>query len=98
MKFRKKPIIIEAFQYDGDLMNSEGEYYVPEWATDAFLDDTLFYDSPQDKNEPPYELYVSTLEGDMLVRVNDYVIQGVNGEIYPCKPDIFEKTYEKVEE
>jgi hypothetical protein len=40
-------------------------------------------------------LYVKTLEGTHHARVGDYIIQGVNGEIYPCKPDIFEKTYEK---
>ena len=98
MKYRKKPIVIEAFQYDGDLMNSEGEYYVPSWAVDAFIDDVLLYDSKTKKNKPPYELYVNTLEGKMLVNVNDYIIQGVNGEIYPCKPDIFEKTYELAEQ
>ena len=42
------------------------------------------------------DLYVKTLEGTHHARVGDYIIQGVNGEIYPCKPDIFEKTYEKV--
>ena len=97
MKYRKKPIVIEAFQYDGDLMNSEGEYYVPDWAVDAFINDVLLYDCKTKKNKPPYELYVNTLEGKMLVNVNDYVIRGVNGELYPCKPDIFEKTYEIVE-
>lgn len=41
-------------------------------------------------------VYIKTLEGDMLVSIGDFVIQGVNGEFYPCKPDIFEKTYEEV--
>ena len=41
-------------------------------------------------------LYVNTLEGDMLVNKGDYIIKGVNGEVYPCKPDIFHKTYEVV--
>lgn len=41
---------------------------------------------------------IKTLEGDHYVIENDWIIQGVNGEYYPCKPDIFEKTYEKVEE
>ena len=79
-------------------MNSDGEYYVPDWAIDAFIDDILFYDSPTNKNEAPYELYVKTLEGNMMVGVGDYVIQGINGELYPCKTDIFEKTYDVVEE
>ncbi|MEI3611620.1 hypothetical protein [Pseudogracilibacillus sp. SO30301A] len=42
-------------------------------------------------------LVIPTLEGDMLAVENDYIIKGVNGEFYPCKPDIFEKTYELVE-
>jgi len=42
-------------------------------------------------------LYIPTLEGNMIVSKNDYIIKGVNGEFYPCKPDIFKKTYEKVE-
>lgn len=42
-------------------------------------------------------LKIKTLEGNMLVSTDDYIIKGVNGEFYPCKPDIFEKTYEKVE-
>ena len=43
-------------------------------------------------------IYIRTLEGNMLVSAGDYVIKGVNGEFYPCKPDIFEKTYEPVED
>ncbi|EJX17487.1 hypothetical protein SOJ_17760 [Staphylococcus sp. OJ82] len=41
-------------------------------------------------------MYVNTLEGDMLVNAGDYIIKGINGEVYPCKPDIFHKTYEVV--
>lgn len=44
------------------------------------------------------QLEIDTLEGVMLANVGDYIIRGVNGEYYPCKPDIFEKTYEKVED
>ena len=44
------------------------------------------------------ELYIDTLEGRMKVSKNDYIIEGISGEFYPCKPDIFEKTYELVEE
>ena len=91
MHYRKKPVVIEAFQYDGDMMYQAGEYYVPNWAVKALQSGTLFY-----KNAG--ELYVKTLEGDMHVSVGDYVIQGVQGELYPCKPDIFEQTYELVEE
>lgn len=95
-KYRKKPVEIEAFQYDGDLMNSDGNYYVPDWAVVAFEDEIMYY-SYLSQDEPPCELFIKTLEGIHHVSVGDYVIKGVNGELYPCKPDIFEKTYESVE-
>lgn len=89
MKYRKKPVVIKAFQYDGDLMASNGKYYVPEWAIVAEKNGIFKFKGQGD-------LYITTLEGDMLVSVGDYVIQGVQGELYPCKPDIFEATYEEV--
>ena len=94
MKYRKKPVVIEAFQYDGDLMGRDG-WYVPAWAIKAFQDGVMYYASATPE-APPYDLFIKTLEGTHHVSVNDYVIQGVNGELYPCKPDIFEKTYEPV--
>ena len=92
MKYRKLPIVVEAFQYDGDLKGSDGKYYVPDWAVKAFEEGQIHYEWI-DADTMPSELFVKTLEGKMHVSVGDYVIQGVNGEIYPCKPDIFEKTY-----
>ena len=89
MKYRKKPVVIEAFQFDGDLKCSNGEFYVPSWAVEAYESGVLYFIGP--------ELYVKTLEGDHHASHLDYVIRGVNGEIYPCKPDIFVKTYEKAE-
>lgn len=91
-KYRKKPVVVEAFQYDGDFKGSNGYFYVPRWAEDALNNGTLYYD----ENEP-WELFVKTLEGAMHVSVNDYLILGINKEIYPCKPDIFEKTYDMAE-
>lgn len=90
MKYRKKPVVIEAFQYDGDLMTSNGKYYVPDWAATADKNGIF-------KIKGQGDLYITTLEGDMLVNVGDYVIRGVNGELYPCKPDIFRKTYELID-
>jgi hypothetical protein len=87
MKYRKKPVVVDAVQWfkEGDhpevhrgvrqirhIFGSWGERYE-------------FY-------------YVRTLEGDMEVTPGDYIITGVKGEHYPCKPDIFEMTYEPVEE
>lgn len=95
MKYRKKPVVIEAFQYDGDLKGSDGQYYVPVWAVGAFESGVMRYGEFEGH---PGELFINTLEGTHHVSVGDYIIQGVNGELYPCKPDIFEKTYERVEE
>ena len=78
MKFRKKPVVIEATQWfkNGDHLN-----VVP------------------DPVGHPYDSYygIHTLEGFMRVTPGDWIITGVHGEHYPCKPDIFELTYEKVE-
>lgn len=94
-EYRKKPVVIQAFQYDGDLIDNNGKYYVPEWAEEAHKEGIIFFDS-LDSDSPPCEMYIKTLEGIHHASVGDYIIQGVNGEIYPCKLDIFEKTYEKV--
>lgn len=90
MKFRKKPVVIEAFKFDGDFMNSKGEYYVPQWAVDALKKGIMYFEGA--------ELYIKTLEGVHHANLDDYIIKGVKGELYPCKPDIFEMTYERVEE
>lgn len=97
MKYRKKPVVIEAFQYDGDLIFQDGIPYVPEWAMEAYNDGTMYF-AALSVGEPPCELFIQTLEGSMHASVGDYIIKGVSGEIYPCKPDIFEKTYDKVED
>ena len=91
MKYRKKPVVIEAFQYDEDLITIYSIGRIPEWAKDAIDDGVIFADEYA-------KVYIKTLEGNMLANVDDYIIQGINGELYPCKPDIFEKTYELVEE
>lgn len=91
MKARKKPVVIECFQYDGDLINSKGEYYVPGWAVKAYEKGFMYFTV---SSESPSELFIKTLEGDHHVSVGDYVIKGVHGEFYPCKPDIFKETYE----
>ena len=102
MKYRKRPVVIEAFQYDGDMINSSGKPYVPEWAISAVNNNTMYYDGSElfihtlEGDHHVTELFIHTLEGEHHVTVGDYVIQGINGELYPCKPDIFEKTYEAV--
>lgn len=82
-KYRKKPVVIEAIQYKHKNYEEVAEFL--EWdRLNTFVDeDDLF----------PIE----TLEGTMVVRPNDYIIKGIKGEFYPCKPDIFEATYERVD-
>ena len=83
MKYRKKPIVIDAILWNG--RNS--------WEVIDFINnETLYLFTEQDT------LRINTLEGCMKVNLGDYIIKGVNGEFYPCKPDIFEKTYEKENE
>lgn len=91
-KYRKKPVEIEAFQYDGDFIYSDGTpYEAPEWIFVALEDGTMYF-------KDAGELYIKTLEGEHHVSQWDYIIRGIKGELYPCKPDIFEMTYDKVEE
>ena len=99
MQYRKKPVVIDAFKYEGDLKNSDGRYCVPDWAAAAFESGIMHHGYKiKDVDHAELGLFIETLEGTHHVSVGDYVIRGVNGELYPCKPDIFEKTYEKVEE
>lgn len=81
-KYRKKPIVIEAIQYDGKNMNQIiSELGMPEIGEDFISND----------------LIISTLEGDMRASIGDYIIKGVMGEFYPCKADVFDKSYELVD-
>jgi len=90
--YRKKPVVISAIR----------------WTGENLLDVTRFIDNKDDvDSDPLWELYcdivsdrgltINTLEGPMLSSVGDYIIKGVAGEFYPCKPDIFLKTYDKVQ-
>lgn len=85
MKYRKKPVEIEAVQYDGNFRCLD---IFPMSEVENFIVGT-------DESGNPC-LKIRTLEGVMTVSKGDYVIRGVKGEYYPCKPDIFEMTYEKI--
>ncbi|MGT4665922.1 hypothetical protein ACVTYA_14170 [Enterococcus hirae] len=80
MKYRKKPVVVEAIQ-----LTNKNLLEVKEWCNGELVPNA---------ETSGYDLYISTLEGIMHADINDYIIQGVEGEFYPCKPDIFEKTYE----
>jgi hypothetical protein len=82
--YRKKPVEIEAIQWNSD--NIEKVY--------EMLGDNLTV-TPSADGERLYH-FIRTLEGDMEISWNDYIIKGVKGEFYPCKPDIFELTYDKI--
>lgn len=89
----KKPVVVEAFQYTGgECFRNEN---VPKWIIDAF-DIGILHWNPA--SQIFNILYIQTLEGKMRVSVGDYIIKGVRGELYACKPDIFIDTYEEVTE
>jgi hypothetical protein len=83
-KYRKKPVVIEAVRWEGSTYS---------W--------NRIQEMGEIKTEPgemgTHSFYILTLEGKMKAENGDWIIKGVNGEFYPCKPDIFEKTYEKVD-
>ena len=90
MKYRKKPVVIEAYQFKGSSSEASA---IRDW---------------METGNPPMQggmntcdirdLKIETLEGAMTANPGDWIIKGVQGEFYPCKPDIFEATYEAVTE
>lgn len=85
-KYRKKPVVIEAVEFKG-FENIE--------EVQKFMKGNIKLNFPSD-NENDVHMLIETLEGTMIAKVGDYIIKGVNGEYYPCKSDIFHKTYEEV--
>lgn len=85
-QYRKRPVVIEAMQFNGlndymaivDWMKASGDTHA--------LANEVYYSTP--------EMAIQTLEGRMSARPGDWIIRGVQGEFYPCKPDIFSATYE----
>ena len=99
-QYRKKPVVIEAFQMTLDRIPKTVTW--PAWLIiasnkGANEDGSVFW--PSLTNQKPEEgVCIRTLEGVMTASPDDWIIQGVSGELYPCKPDIFEQTYESVQE
>jgi len=103
-KYRKKPIVIEAFKWTGGHDQTED----PEWIVECLKSgrvsvcketETLeYYDGSADpvSHVVGVWLEIETLEGTTRADQGDYIIKGIKGEIYPCKPDIFEASYEIV--
>lgn len=98
MYYRKKPVVIQAFQMTKERRQDNSEW--PEWLNEAWNKDHgeigALYPEGYPNSDGSDRLRIQTLEGNQLVSWGDYIIRGVHGEIYPCKPDIFEKTYEEV--
>lgn len=91
MKYKKKPVVIDAIQFDG--LNLEE---IKEFVGDKLIYDIIDSAWQVGKGRPHILMKIKTLEGDMNVSEMDYIIKGVEGEFYPCKPYIFYKTYEEV--
>ena len=86
-KFRKKPVVIEAF-----MLNERG-LIAEDWFWDAVTRNDIITHCFGKHYPDPAWCEIKTLEGTMIANAGDYIIQGVHGEIYPCKADIFQKTY-----
>lgn len=86
MKYRKKPVVIDAVQWDGanidEVLSHGNSGPLPSWGDDFMV------------NTEAKKVEILTMEGVMTASVGDWIIRGVKGEFYPCKPDIFEATYE----
>lgn len=89
-RYKKRPVIIEAFQLTNEQRLAGGPF--PDWALAALGMETT---EPVRNSE---RIFVNTLEGKMYANAGDYIIRGIKGEVYPCKADIFEATYDLVEE
>lgn len=89
MKFRKKPVVIEAVQWHGANVSEVLDFALtgeqPLWGDDFSVD------------REATEVYILTKEGKMTASLNDWIIRGISGEFYPCKDSIFAATYEAVE-
>jgi hypothetical protein len=98
-RYRKKPIEVEAFQFGGEYYRDSENLlcmpaHAPEWLKDAVRRGVVTVNPSTNLNLA--QLAIHTLEGVMFAIKGDWVIQGVKGEIYPCKDDIFKATYEEV--
>lgn len=87
MKYRKKPVVIEAIQWNG------ANHLLPQT---PFMQGSGAYLCK--KYSPIGDIVIPMLEGEMRARPGDYIIKGIKGEFYPCKEEIFQATYEKVDD
>ena len=95
MKYRKKPLIVEAIRWNGNTALSEVEKFMGYCPNVKLFSESAYVAGVA---PPLFTVLISTKEGTMEASPGDWIIKGVHGEFYPCKPDIFEKTYEKVDD
>ena len=88
--WRKKSIVIEAWHFLGNYADAP-DWVNPKWS----LQQIVVIDNLEQRGDP--FLLIPTLEGEMRANLGDWIIRGVQGEVYPCKPDIFEANYERVQ-
>lgn len=91
-KFRKKPVVVEAVRWTGSNLEEIRNFV----GSDLIEECVELFDIKRTLKEMLVDIAIDTLEGTMRVDYGDYIIKGVQGEFYPCKPDIFEQTYEEV--
>lgn len=90
MKYRKKPVVIDAIQWTGDNLRECMDFLGGD-----YQGHDLGHPTERDWFAPV--VYVKTLEGSLSATKWDYLIKGIKGEHYPCKPDVFKETYEELE-
>lgn len=91
-RYRKKPVEVEAIQFIESLYRKDSSRYKRFPIVDRAMMSELWLSEGSSSGR----YYISTLEGDMIVSEGDYIIKGIKGEFYPCKPDVFEMTYERI--
>ena len=98
MKYRKKPVVIEAIQWVGKNERNMFDFLTNNTKTDIIptLEEDTFRVDLCNGGCQPGNLIIKTLEGEMKAEIGDYIVKDVNGEFYPCKSDIFTKTYDLV--
>ena len=90
MKFRKKPVVVDAVKVSDALRAAAHDWKaLPKWLSDAYEVGAVFFGNKS--------VTIRTLEGTTEGNLNDWIICGTKGELYPCKPEIFEDIYEAVE-
>ena len=95
MKYRKKAVVIDAIQWNGKNHREMFDFLTNYELTNEFMStsgENFYIDHDKIKGG----LIIKALEGEHLASIGDYIIKGVKGEFYPCKPDIFEQTYEEL--